>query len=85
MKTTKGMTRKQLIMVLEGLITNDNVCITESDMCAIFSRYADGYEAKADHNGDVTLTLTSLNDYWLNIRPFLPRKGDRLEGFKCEP
>ncbi len=79
--STKGMTRKQLTTILEGMIRNDNTCITEGDMCTIFSMFADDYEAEV--NGEeMVYELTKLNNYWSDIRMFLPRLGDRLKGFK---
>lgn len=81
MKTTvKGMNRKQIITMLEGRIRNDNMCITEGDMCALFSEYADEYEIDLEHE-ERGLTLTKINNYWSPLRLFLPRLGDTLKGF----
>ena len=60
---TKGMTRKQILTILESMILDDNVCITESDVCYWFETYADDYEAEYNHDGDIKLTLIEPNDY----------------------
>lgn len=75
------MTKKQLIMLLEGNILDDNTCITEGDICYMFDNYADTYDAKNNY-GDIDFILFHENVYWNDIRPFLPRKGSRCRGFK---
>lgn len=79
--TVKGMTKKQLIMLLEGNVLEDNTCITEGDMCYLFDNYADTYDVKNDY-GDVSFTVFHENVYWKDLRPFLPKKGNRCRGFK---
>ena len=79
--STKGMTKKQLIMLLEGLILEDDTCITEGDMCYLFSNYADIYDAKKNY-GELEFTMTHENPYWQDVRQFMPHKGKRLKGFK---
>ena len=79
--STKGLNRKQIIMLLEGLIGDDNVCITEGDMCLLFNNFADVYEAENKY-GETVLTLSKQNDYWSGLRTFLPRLGDKVKGFK---
>lgn len=79
--SVKGMSRKQLITLIEDKVRNDNTCITEGDMCFIFDNYADEYEADSS-KGEIVFTLTKLNNYWSEIRMFLPRLGDKLKGFR---
>ena len=79
--SAKGMTRKQLITILEGRIGNDNVCITDGDMCIIYDMFADEYEAEEKVDG-VEYTLTKLNNYWSPIRMFIPRLNDKLKGLR---
>ena len=79
--TVKGMTKKQLIMLLEGNVLEDNVCITEGDMCCMFDNYADTYDSKSNL-GDIEFILSHENIYWNDLRPFMPRKGNKLKGFK---
>lgn len=78
---TKGLTRKQIITILEDKIRNDNVCITEGAMSKIFDRYGDTYEASIERD-ETIFVLKKLNEYWSIIRMFLPRLGDKLKGFK---
>ena len=79
--TVKGMTRKQLITLLEDRIRNDNVCITEGDMCLLFEECADEYDVDNQHS-ELEFTLRKLNNYWSPIRMFLPRLNDKLKGIK---
>lgn len=79
--TVKGMTKKQLITLLEGKILDDNVCITEGDMCCMFDNYADTFDAESSR-GELYFLMNKENAYWSDLRPFLPRKGNRLKGFK---
>ena len=79
--SAKGMTRKQLITILESKIRNDNVCITEGDICSIYELFADDYEADFKHE-ELDFTLVKLNNYWSPLRMFLPRLGDKLKGMK---
>ena len=68
-------------MLLEGLIKDDNACITEGDMVMMFLNYADTYEMATDY-GKPVFTLTKQNSYWEGLRAFLPRTGDKVKGFK---
>ena len=77
--SAKGMTRKQLVTILESKIRNDNTCITEGDMCSIFELFADEYEADFKED-NIEFTLTRINNYWSPLRMFLPRLGDKLKG-----
>lgn len=79
--STKGMTRKQIITILEDKIRNDNVCITKNAIDAIFDKYGDTYDAEIERN-EIVYILSKLNEYWSIIRMFLPRLGDKLKGFK---
>ena len=75
----KGLTRKQLITILERDIRNDNACITEYDLQRIYKKYGDGYNAEM-FQGEVLYTLERPNKEWEDIRMFLPRGGDILKG-----
>ena len=77
------MTKKQLIMLIEGNVLDDNVCITEGDMCYLFENYADTFETKSVY-GNVEYTMTRENSYWQELRPFLPRKGNKLKRLKIK-
>ena len=79
--TVKGMTKKQLITLLEGKILDDNICISEGDMCYMFDNYADIYDAECTY-GDITYIMKQENPYWRELRPFIQRKGNRLKGIK---
>jgi len=81
----KGMTKKQLLMLIEKNIRNDNACITEQDMYFLFTDAADIYDAQWFH-GEAIYELQYPNPYWEEIRMFLPRVGDVLKGLdKHEP
>ena len=84
--TVKGMTKKQLIMLLEKNITNDNACVTESDMYKLFSECGDTYDVTISmrRDFDVEYKLVEENKQWDTFRPFLPRQGDVLKGFENE-
>ena len=78
--TVRGMTKKQIIILLERMIRNDNVCITEGDMVMLFDHYADEFEAESD-KGHIVMTMTHENTYWKGIRAFIPRLGQKLKGY----
>lgn len=50
-------------------------------MCYMFSNYADTYDAKREYDEN-HYTLLNENEYWKDIRPFIPHKGNKLKGFK---
>ncbi len=79
--TVKGMTRKQLITLLERDIRDDRTCITEGDMCLLFDMVGDIYDAECKR-GEILFTLEKPNVYWKEWRPFLPQKNDVLKGLK---
>ena len=78
---TKGMTRKQITTILDGIIRNDNACITEGDMCRLFELYGDTYETECEAI-EPSYELSALNNYWSEIRMFLPRLGYKLKGIR---
>lgn len=79
--TVKGLTKKQLITLLEKRVTNDNACITEEEMMWLFREVADVYDGEIFH-GEVVYELVYPNPEWDEIRMFLPRVGDRLKGLR---
>ena len=79
--TVKGLTKKQLIMMIERNVRDDNCCITEDDMYRMMQNEGDTYNAELFH-GSVLFTLEVPNHKWDDIRMFLPRVGDILKGMK---
>ena len=82
--TVKGMTRKQLITLLEKNVTNDNACITEGDVDKMFADCGDTYDVTIK-NWDIMYKLVEENELWSVLRPFLPRVGDTMKGYRDEP
>ena len=78
--TVRGMTKKQIIILLERMIQNDNICITEGDMVMLFDHYGDTFEAESN-KGQIIMTMTQENTYWKGIRQFIPRLGHKLKGY----
>ena len=81
MMTVKGLSKKQLIMLIEGKIDDDKICVTEGDMCWMFDTYADNYNVDSLY-GELHYTLKKENSYWDGLRPFMPREGDKMKGIK---
>ena len=81
--TVKGLTRKQIITLLESCIDNDNACIMAKDIESWFEDTGDEYKIHMVRNGEENVyTLEKENDYWEVYRPFLPRIGNVLKGIK---
>ena len=78
--TVRGMTKKQVIILLERLIQSDNICITEGDMVMLFDNYADEFDAESS-KGQIIMTMTHENTYWKGIRQFIPRLGHKMKGY----
>lgn len=78
--TVRGLTKKQVVILLERMIHDDNVCITEGDMVILFDNYGDEFEASCE-KGKIFLEMTHENSYWKNIRMFIHKIGDRLKGY----
>lgn len=79
--TVRGLTKKQVIILLEKMVHDDNVCITEGDMVMLFDNYGDVFEASCER-GEIFLSMTHENSYWKNIRDFIWKLGDKLKGYK---
>lgn len=81
--TVKGLTKKQLIMLIEGKINDDNCCLTEGDMCWLFDTYADSYKAESMY-GELCYTLTKENAYWDGLRAFFPHENQKIKGISLD-
>lgn len=76
----RGLTKKQIIIMLERMVHDDNVCITEGDMVVLFDNYGDEFEAESS-KGQIVLTMTKENPYWVGIRMFIHKLGEKLKGY----
>ena len=79
--TVRGLTKKQVIILLEKMVHDDNVCITEGDMVMLFDNYGDEFEASCER-GEIFFQMTHENSYWKSIRAFIWKLGDKLKGYK---
>ena len=79
--TVRGLTKKQVIILLERMVHDDMVCITEGDMVILFDNYGDEFEASCER-GEIFLQMTHENSYWKSIRQFIYHLGDKLKGYK---
>ena len=79
--TVRGLTKKQVIILLERMVHDDMVCITEGDMVILFDNYGDEFEASCER-GEIFLQMTHENSYWKSIRQFIWKLGDKLKGYR---
>lgn len=77
--SVKGLTKKQMVMWLDGVIGGEDTCITEHDVKKLFNLFGDTY-LERENVDYVDYTLVMENDYWYRLRNKLPRQGDKLKG-----